>query len=438
MKHFLYISLCALAVILTGCEGGSYGTSASASVARLRAFGFAKNDTMPGLHAAVFTVEERNDTGLVWNKDSILYGTSLEHVAPRMTFAATPGAAWIKTPDTVCTLTGYDTLDFSKQPIYLTILSSDKTVTKTYEIKASVHQQDPDMYTWETLAEGFYDTQHDEQRVLELQYTFVLLSSNGSSINVYQSNDGAIWNDLGPTNGLPAGAKIRQVISDGEQLYYGEGNTLYTSTDAVSWTAHTVEYTIQTMLMYWNKQVWALIDNNGYQFAYWKDDELQTIDLRPTSAFPVRDFATVDYLSSSLREHALILGGKDKDGETLNTRWYIEYSSVIGYRLQEFSLGRDFPEIADAAVVAYKNQLLLFGGADEQGGPLYSDIMVSADEGLNWTKADSTKNRLPEQVRQRKKQSAIVRDNYIYLFGGQDDTDTYSDVYRGKLNSIDW
>ena len=437
MKHFLYISLCALAVILIGCEGGNYSSNALASVARLRAFGFAKNDTMPGLYAAIFTVEERNDTGLVWNKDSILYGTSLEHVAPRMTFAATPGAAWIKTPDTLCVLTGYDTLDFSKQPIYLTILSSDKTVSKTYEIKATVHQQDPDMYTWVTLTEDFYAAQNDEQRVVELQNTFVLLSSTGSSVYAYQSFDGTNWSDLGQTNGLPAGAKIRQVISDGEQLYYGEGHTLYTSTDAVSWTTHQVDYAIQTMLLYWHEQVWALIDNNGYQFAHWKNGALDAIDLRPTSAFPVTDFATVGYLSSSLREHALIMGGKDKDGVTLNTRWYLEYSPM-GYRLQEFSLGRDFPAISDAAVVTYKNQLLLFGGADEEGDLLYNHIMVSTDEGLNWTKADSTKNRLPEQVRHRKKQSAIVRNNYIYLFGGQDADNTYSDVYCGKLNSIDW
>ena len=53
-------------------------------------------------------------------------------------------------------------------------------------------------------------------------------------------------------------------------------------------------------------------------------------------------------------------------------------------------------------------------------------------------KADSTKNQLPEAYQARQKQTAIVRDNYIYLFGGQDSRNTYSDVYKGRLNSIDW
>jgi hypothetical protein len=47
---------------------------------------------MPGLAQAVFTVEERLDTGLVWNKDSMLYGTDLHRVVPRFVFAATPSA----------------------------------------------------------------------------------------------------------------------------------------------------------------------------------------------------------------------------------------------------------------------------------------------------------------------------------------------------------
>jgi hypothetical protein len=68
---------------------------------------------MPGLAQAVFTVEERLDTGLVWNKDSMLYGTRLDKVRPRFTFAATPSSAFLTFPDTTVVLTGYDTLDFT-------------------------------------------------------------------------------------------------------------------------------------------------------------------------------------------------------------------------------------------------------------------------------------------------------------------------------------
>ena len=90
------------------------------------------------------------------------------------------------------------------------------------------------------------------------------------------------------------------------------------------------------------------------------------------------------------------------------------------------------------SVVWYDDKLLLFGGVDKDMSYFGRDILVSTDEGLNWTKADTTKNQLPEVYQARQKQTAIVRDNDIYLFGGQDARTTYSDVYRGRLNSIDW
>ena len=80
----------------------------------------------------------------------------------------------------------------------------------------------------------------------------------------------------------------------------------------------------------------------------------------------------------------------------------------------------------------------MFGGVDDKQTYQGRDILYSVDEGLNWKRVDTTKNRLPEVYQARQKQTAIVRDNYIYLFGGQDAAKTYSDVYMGHLNSIDW
>ena len=122
MKRVLYIFGLISLIWLAGCEKKDTKKETS-SIAELSAFSFASNDSMPGLATAVFTIEERLDTGLVWNKDSILYGTRLDTVVPRFTFTATPGAAFLTMPDTVVTLTGYDTLNFSQGPIYLTIRS---------------------------------------------------------------------------------------------------------------------------------------------------------------------------------------------------------------------------------------------------------------------------------------------------------------------------
>lgn len=442
MKRFLYIIIFFTLVLTTGCEKKN-STDTTSSVAQLTNFAFVSNDSIPGLEAAVFTIEEKLDTGLVWNKDSMLYGTSLERVVPRFTFAATPGAAYLTTPDTVCTLTGYDTLDFSKLPIYLTIRSSDNTNTKTYEIHPTVHQMDPDLYTWTQLKESIYGSDDSEQQVVELGDDFVLFAYNGFATHIYCSADGVTWSAKGTATGLPVGTKVRQIISTGDTLFYGADSTVYTSTDALTWTAHKTSYAVQTMLLYWNSKVWALVDNNGYQLATWGTNALDTTNLRPEGEFPISDFAAVCFLSASTRERAMIIGGFAENGRALNTRWNLEYSTYPQpdgeYRMQEFSIDRPhFTSLTGVSVIEYNHQLLLFGGVDDKMSYFGRDIWISEDEGLNWTKADTAKNRLPDVYQARQKQTAIVRENNIYLFGGQDAQKTYSDVYKGRLNSIDW
>ncbi|MBQ5379312.1 MAG: hypothetical protein IIU10_03785 [Paludibacteraceae bacterium] len=443
MKHFLYIIMGLMVVIMTGCDNNTNTTTLS-SVAQLKAFSFAKNDSFPGLAAAVFTIDERLDTGLVWNKDSMLYGTRLDSVVPRFTFATTPGAAFLTFPDTTVVLTGYDTLDFNPRPIYLTLRSADKSTTKVYEIRPSVHQIDPDLYTWTQLTAAVYPEDDSEQRVVELGADFVMVVSNGFELRVFRSADGAEWSSPAVPTGLPAGTRVRQIISDGTTLYYGQDNAVYTSTDAVTWTAHNVSYDVRTMLLYWNEQVWALTGDEGnYELATYANGALTLTGLRPDGLFPVSDFASVTFHSPSLRERAMIIGGFAENGQSLNTRWNLEYSRHTpennGYRLQEFSIDRpSFKSLTGISVIDYNGQLLLFGGVDDKMTYYGRDILISDDEGLNWYAADTAKNQLPEVYQARQKQTAIVRNNDIYLFGGQDAQTTFSDVYKGRLNSIDW
>ena len=441
MRKFFYIFIAFLPLFIIGCESST--TVTLSSVAKLTGFAFANNDSMPGLAAAVFTVDERVDTGLVWNKDSILYGTRLDNVVPRFVFAATPGASYLTFPDTVVTLTGYDTLDFTKQPIYLTIRSADKENVKVYEIRPTVHQVDPDLYTWTRLTDAIYLSDDSEQRVVELGSNFLMLTSNGFSLRAYSSLDGTSWSSLGDLSGLPAGTNIRQIISDGTTLYYGQGNNIYTSTDGVTWTANTVAYPVKTMLLYWNNSVWALVENSGYELATYANSNLTLSGLRPASDFPISDFATVCFQSASERQRAMIMGGFAENGKSLNTRWNLEYSAHPApkgtYRLEEFSIDRpSFTSLTGISVVAYDDLLMMFGGIDDKMNYFGRDILISVDEGLNWTLADTTKNQLPDVYQARQKQNAIVRDDNIYLFGGQDRNTTYSDVYRGRLNSINW
>lgn len=440
MKRFL--PLIGLILIgLAGCDDKT-STTTKSSVAQLTAFSFTANSKYPGLAAASFKVEERLDTGLVHNLDSIMYGTPLDSVVPKFTFAATPGSAVMQTPDTTIVLGGSDTINFEKQPLYLTVKSQDGKNTKVYELRAYVHQVDPDLYHWEQLCPQVL-TDNSEQRVVALGNRFVLVSNNGFRTSAYISTDGITWSDRQTPSGLPDGCHVRRIISDGSTLYYADSLTLYTSADALSWMAS--DYTgsgfcIRNMLMTWNDTVWAIVeDSQGLVLAKMQDNTLKPTALRPRSDFPVSDFATVCFENAAGRARAMVVGGRAKSGAVLNSRWNLEFSPVVGYRMQNFSIDRPaFADLTGASVIWYNHQLLMFGGVDADMQYLGRDILVSNDEGLTWTAADSAKNFLPDVYNARQKQSVLVRDNAIYVFGGEQQDRTFSDVYRGKLNSIDW
>lgn len=449
MKRFLHIFVIVSLLggaVLTGCKDDTTTTMRS-SVAQLSSLTFAANDSFPGLAAAVFRVEERLDTGLVYNPDSIMYGTPLDSVVPQFRFAATPGAALLTVGDTTIVLSGKDTVDFTKKPVYLSITSQDAANTKVYEIVATVHQVDPDLFRWEQLTEEIYPADDSEQRVVMLGEQMVLIKNNGFRTSVFTSADGSAWSEEQQPVGLPFSMRVRGVVSDERMLYYADDSVLYTSADAVRWNKTSYAdsgFRLKTMLMAWNGTVWALAeDAEGLVLATIQNGNMVPTTLRPKSAFPVSDFAAVEFESASNRSRAMILGGYAEDGTSLNTRWNLEYSPTIptdgGYRLQDFTIDRpDFRSLTGVSVVWYNHRLYMFGGVDEEMQYLGREVWMSLDEGISWSVVDTAKCQLPEAYSARQGQSVLVRDNDIYIIGGESQTETFSDVYRGRLNSIDW
>lgn len=344
-------------------------------------------------------------------------------------------------------LTGSDTVNLNIRPIYLSVTSQDASNTKVYEIVATVHQVDPDLFVWTQLTPAVYPADNSEQNVLTLGDKMVLIKNNGFRTSVFTSADGATWSSEQVPTGLPSATRVRSIISDNSMLYYADDSLLYTSTDALTWQQTSYAgsgFALKTMLMAWNETVWALAeDSEGLVLANMQGGRLQPTTLRPRSPFPVSDFAAVAFESASNRARAMILGGFAEDGTALNTRWNLEYATTIaengGYRMQDFSIDRPhFTRLTGASVVWYNHQLYMFGGVDAEMQYQGRDILLSTDEGVNWTKADTAKCQLPETYTARQGQSVVVRNNEIYVIGGESQTETFSDVYRGKLNSIDW
>jgi hypothetical protein len=155
--------------------------------------------------------------------------------------------------------------------------------------------------------------------------------------------------------------------------------------------------------------------------------------------FPISDFAALSFSSSSERPRAMIVGGRANNGDMVNSRWNLEYVRQQGYRLKDFSIAQpSFESLIGVSIIQYNKQLIMFGGTDNDLA-MRSDILYSDDEGMNWYLPDSTSNQLPSTYLPRTNQTVLIdADENIYIIGGQSQSRSYGDVYRGYLNSKKW
>jgi len=87
--------------------------------------------------------------------------------------------------------------------------------------------------------------------------------------------------------------------------------------------------------------------------------------------------------------------------------------------------------------------LLLFGGMDKNGNVVDKGYKESIDEGLTWRNTDSVFNVIVDSEQSityqpRSYQSVIhnTTNHNIYLLGGRNSTNVFSDVWVGRLNRM--
>ena len=451
MRYFQYILLL-LGVILVGCNKET--PVETSSEARVNTFTFYRDTLNLGLTDVTYKIDHSGDTGRIYCNDSLRFGTRLDSVVPYVTYKATPGSATFHLPDTTIASTGADTMNFCQSPIYLQVISSDLTTEQWYKFDINVHQANPDLYVWKRLTERIFAPQSCETKAFFIHGSLSLLVNNGLSTSLYQSSDGTRWTrTASQITSLPVPCRVREIIQHNDTLYYLEDSFLYRSTDMLTWTktdfSHASTRPI-TMLLSYHNHPWCVAQDTANQqllLATIQADNInpQTLIAGTTngylpSTFPIGEFAALSFDSSSERPRAMIVGGHTADGQVVNDRWSLEYVAESGYRLKNFSISQPtFESLTGISIIQYDNHLMMFGGINNDL-TWRSDILYSDDEGMNWYVPDTANNQLPSTyTAERYNQSVLVDtlDN-IYIIGGQSNTQSFSDVYRGFLNSAKW
>lgn len=384
--------------------------------------------------------------GVIYNPDSLPFGTILDTVKVAITFnpSYSPSRVLITTPDSI---QGYtwnltDSVNFGKLPVTFTVTAADGISSKSYNIDIRTHKIDPDTMLWQQMT-SYPSTFGDSKTVLRsnIFYTYGL---NGNTPILYTSDRASINWAKQTLSGFPATVKPESIFLKNSIFYaLDQAGNSYSSVNGKDWTKLTNGKVLTSILGVLpaisrvDDQLLVTYNNGGkYYFGKTKDlitiTEVSTIstsltDNQVPSNFPLQKAASFTSISTNNNKRMLILtGGINTAGTELTYTWLIK-DSADGLEMSPF----------------VKNTLFKGAGLSNfvYGDKLYAlnknQFYISAFWGESWVIAPN-KQKLDPKIAARTGQTAIVDDsNYIWIFGGVSSANKgVNDVWKGRLNSL--
>lgn len=415
---------------------------------------FAKNDSIPKIESAVFTLDLDGTDSIIVNLDSLPYQTRIDSVFPTFTFMSTSGSQLIirdslgTGTDTIA-LTGKDTVDFTRV-IAVRNIAEDQKAERTYKIKVNVHQVEPELFHWKQLTTAVYSHAGGVQRAMLFNNRFLFYASSGLNNYLYTSTDGSAWAPVA-LQGFPTDVvDLRSITEFNNALFYvHENGDIYSSPNGSTWTkvpADAGGNVLVNLMFELEGKLWATVKNTvsgQYYFATSSNGVSWLTGTQLPSGFPVGDYAALSFASRTKRPKAIVLGGYSASGTLLRNAWSVERNVYNEYKWVDFSIeNTSLVSLAGASLVSYDDKILLFGGMDANEEVIDPFYLESKDEGLTWQGVDTTYNVIYDEeydasYTPRSYQSVVYEPvtKSLYLFGGRT-SQVYTDVWRGKLNRL--
>jgi hypothetical protein len=405
-----------------------------------------QNDSIPGLSDVKFTIDQLN--GLIFNKDSMLYGTQINwKVVCSATYVVTPSAIEVYQEATKDSAywNSSDSLDFSDF-VRFRVYSYDGKAYKAYTARLNIHQQEPDSMTWTLCAERLTGKNMQEQKVIAANgfYWMYVKSADGYELYKSPATDAENWTKT-PLNGLSDKTFVLSQITEYEGVLYlpASDGTCYASIDGVNWDIEKDTPDIRVLLgtveaspQVKRPSALAAVIREGdvWRFAAMDADAHWKTGAAIPETFPVTGFGAASYEQMYYR-HLIVVAGKDRNGGLSNTAWDT-MDGLSWVRLTDE--GASFFEAREGVMLTqYDEKLFLIGGIDASNRAI-KDIYRSIDKGITWNLAD-TLIVLPETYRARGYASMLVdQDHFILLFGGKEskNANVLDELWRGRINRL--
>lgn len=434
-KNIFFILL--FASVLYSCSLNNSNTVSESNDATITSFTISYNDSSKNANSAVFTID--NTSGLIYNSDSLPFNTRIDSLIPSIAFASSDGYI-INDTLTYDYFTTIKAIDFSKR-VKITNVSSDGTVKKDYLVKLNVHKVDPYLYVWTKLTPNIGTNIFENQKAVLLNNILLFYTTSGTTNYLYSSADGKTW-ETQTVTGLPIDISLYNSIGTFKnQVFAFRTNNVYASSDGKNWMEKTTDnkYTYKSFICEFKNKMFVVAQNissNNYCIISSEDGSNWTETSVLPDEFPVTGFGATYFTPKYGNSKMLIIGGYDKNGNILNTRWTSEDGIYWGNLKNPKS---EFSNTVYTAISFYGSRLLLT--EDLYANKKYKYVRTSSDYGLTWTKADSTHIRPDTLYVLRQKASVIVNpsNQTMYIVGGvnselEGDLNILSDAWKIKVN----
>jgi len=387
------------------------------------------------------------EKGLIYNPDSLPYGTDGAHVICSVT-AYNSGAVAIKslTSDSLTSYSSSDSVDFS-QPREFHAYSLSASAVRKYEVRVNIHQQKATGFEWSARATVAELGQLEGMRGTECGGHPYLMGSDGSSARLYRgSAGGEEWQEVSLPDGFSADA-WKSLCSASGHLVADNGGTIVASADGEEWDE--VAGTSGARLLGASSQSLFVATDEG--------QIKKTSDLGQTwttltadadaACLPTQDITIMErsILSAVSAKQVLMAGNRsdaDYPGDTTALVWsYIEendsYAEPQPFSIYEWDEDCLYPlPRLKAMQCARSGQSFYALGAGGMGSVSldpFSAIYRSDDGGATWMASDTVTP--PDGLGSSSEAFAFFGDSDGFLWivcGGS------GKVWRGRINQVGW
>lgn len=414
--------------------------------ANITKFVFDEQEVCPNIEDYAFNIDNKKDTGLIYNIDSLPYRSQVSSLYPSLTVQSSNGYIFFN--DSLWE--DGDSIDFSA-PVVFKNTSADNEHTRVYKINVNVHQVDPDSMLVTNISTTF-PSENTPFKVVASNGAFTsFFKTSGGGITAYESKDGGRnWSPMVVT-GISEEVNIASVcVYNSNYFLAATSGQIYVSETGTSWAKTGDGTKIVTLFGQLKKKykgendhLVGLLENNLGEIYYAKSiDGLNWIaGNKIDQDFPVTDYALTKGTNVTGVEFFTIATGlttaRDFNKKVFSTETGDSWSIISP---SDSSMARR----KGASLFFYDKYLVLMGGKDSSN--VYrNDVFVSPNKGKNWVKAPKDWSSLVldkglaySSILVEHQEDLVNKKDreFIWILGGKEENGNSVAVRRAYVNSM--